>query len=496
MTKNKCYPLKHFPTDLRRMINIIQDVTHADEAIIATTVLGVMSSAIQGNMDILLPSGKISPSSLWVCSIAESGAGKTAVFNMLNAGVEKFECEKKKIIEIERVQNEPRLKVWKLIEKELDKKLKNSIIDGDDYEDILKRIRAHSLTKPKTNPWPRVLYSDTTIQALVHGMCVYWPNTSYTSDEGSLFFNGLLSNAFSVINRCWDGSPVTVDRKSNKDQIFVENPRLTILLGIQNKQFDKFVKSKGDGVRDIGGLARMLFCRSDPPDFTLSKKDKALLFNRLGVVKAFTDYTFDQLEKSVCSETGAPVKKQSIFFDEQAAACYDDFIEELESKVKTWWGPLFDYKDYVRKSYQHVARVAGLFAYYYGHDRIDRNTILDAIQIVAWYINEFRLIFTDIQNGAEFETYARILDEWFDSLVSKSNRRFFLKNEIRRYAPNKLRDKKKLDGAMSYLFNHGRIGFFEEDSIVDIFPQRIFDSKEYYETILSYKRKELNFYRS
>jgi len=496
MTNSEQYPVHLFPGDLRQMIWVIQDATHADEAVIGTTLLGVLASAIQGNMDIILPSGKESPSSLWTCCIAESGAGKTAVFNMLNAGIHRFDCEQNKLVKEEKIKYESSMKIWKVVEKVYQKELKEAVLSGSSLDEIVEKIKSHSYIKPTINPSPKVLYSDTTVQALMHGMGTSWPNASFVSDEGSLFFNGQLSNAFSIMNRCWDGSPISVDRKSDKQQIFIESPRLTILLGVQDKQFDKFIDSKGESARDIGGLARMLFCKSNPPKFRLTKREKDLLFYNTGKVKVFNDYTFDQLKKSICASTGGAAKRTKIIFDQSAVNCYDTFVEELEEKIQGWWGLLSDYKDYVRKCYQHVARIAGLFAYYRGEGKIEKETIEDAIALVRWYIDEFRFIFTGKETGAAYERYAQELDAWFDRISQKSDRRFLIKNEIRRYAPNKLREKNKLDGALLYLSNRGIVECYSEDSVVDIRPQVRFDPDEYQDTIVAYRSGTLKFYPS
>jgi len=242
MTDQKKYPVHCFPGDLRQMIWVVQDITHADEAVIGTTLLGVLASAVQGNINVILPSGKESPVSLWTCCIAESGAGKTAVFNMLSAGINKFDSEYSKLMKEEIIKHESAMKVWKVIEKVYQDELKEAVLAEDDLDEIIEKINVHSYAKPKITSWPRVLYSDTTVQALMHGMGTSWPNASFMSDEGSLFFNGQLSSTFSTMNRCWDGSSVSLDRKSNKQNIFIENPRLTILLGIQDKQFEKFIE--------------------------------------------------------------------------------------------------------------------------------------------------------------------------------------------------------------------------------------------------------------
>ena len=60
-----------------------------------------------------------------------------------------------------------------------------------------------------------------------------------------------------------------------------------------------------------------------------------------------------------------------------------------------------------------------------------------------------------------------------------------MKNEIRRYAPNKLREKNKLDGALLYLSNRGMVECYCEDSVVDIRPQQRFDADEYQDTIVA-----------
>ena len=65
--------------DLQAAVEAIHEHTHAPLAICAQSVLGGLSLVLQGHADIRLPTGSKRPLSLFLITIAESGARKSAV---------------------------------------------------------------------------------------------------------------------------------------------------------------------------------------------------------------------------------------------------------------------------------------------------------------------------------------------------------------------------------------------------------------------------------
>jgi outer membrane translocation and assembly module TamA len=88
-------PSDDFPsiTQSRLLKNAIDEalnITQAPEAMVYLTALSAVAAAIQGNVDVELPTGNICPVSLNTMIIAESGERKSTVENLLTKGIKSF----------------------------------------------------------------------------------------------------------------------------------------------------------------------------------------------------------------------------------------------------------------------------------------------------------------------------------------------------------------------------------------------------------------------
>ena len=81
------YPIQALISELSTVIRAVQQVTQAPMALCAQTVLAAVALAAQGHADVQLPTGEITPLSLYLMTIADSGERKSACDNLAQRGV-------------------------------------------------------------------------------------------------------------------------------------------------------------------------------------------------------------------------------------------------------------------------------------------------------------------------------------------------------------------------------------------------------------------------
>ncbi len=68
------------------------------------------------------------------------------------------------------------------------------------------------------------------------------------SDEAGIIFDGYTLSELPFINKMWDGSVLSVDRKNEPEQM-IENARMTLSLMVQPGLFDRYMERKGSVAR-------------------------------------------------------------------------------------------------------------------------------------------------------------------------------------------------------------------------------------------------------
>jgi hypothetical protein len=78
------------------------------------------------------------------------------------------------------------------------------------------------------------------------------------SDEAGTIFNGYGLNELPFINKLWDGSTFSVERK-NSPELLIRDARLTLSLMVQPEVFRGYLERKGDMAKGIGFLPVVWF---------------------------------------------------------------------------------------------------------------------------------------------------------------------------------------------------------------------------------------------
>ena len=174
------YPGWQFPTNV--LPPLLQgagqdafDATLAPQGLIATVALGVVSSACQGVIDVLQPTGQRSPCATFGIVIAESGERKTTVQRLLDRGIRRFEAAANAKAAGSAPEREAEMLAWKAKLDALKKLVALRVRRGEDDDEASELLKVHAKSKPIELLTPKLTILDVTTEALSRTLIDKWP---------------------------------------------------------------------------------------------------------------------------------------------------------------------------------------------------------------------------------------------------------------------------------------------------------------------------------
>lgn len=446
------YPsLSQFPL-LDAAINEAQANIQAPRGLIQNAALTAISVALQGLVDVRKPNGQVAPTSLMLLAIADSGERKSTVENVFLKPIRGFQA--KQCEEVRESQS-----VWKIkydtwtvrrngVLKAITKKASKGL-PTDEEEKVLLDLEKEVPAKPKEF---KLLYEDSTSEALFHGMYENLPTAGLISSEGGGVLEGRAFNDLSKQNAIWSGDSITIDRKTAESFELV-GARLTVSLMVQESVFSKYMAHKGGESRGSGLWARFLICRPASTQGTRYISSQAPSWHHQA---QFASRLQHFLETGLVCFRENKKEKQVIRFDSEAARLWVEVANDIESRICAG-GILDGLGDHGSKLVEVISRLAALLHCFEGFKgNISMSTLQAAIDLAKWYSDEFIKLFG--QNSKEKDEEQE-LNCWLDSF-RMTGKRFIKKNYILQYGPGKFRKKSVLEHVLLRLVNHGAIQFF------------------------------------
>lgn len=470
-------PVNALPSFLQGVFNDVLNQTQASAPLIIAVLQAAMAEAAQGKFDIEIPGYATTPIALWVGVQGGSGIGKSPVESLLRKAPRDFEAKHAEGWKKRRAAYDSKMQVWATIHSELQDKLRKQVREGDPTELTETRLADHMLQKPQRPKGVKVGYSDATPSALKSGMAENWPFVSIASDEASIFFSGRLISEWGTFNLGWDGSRIIVDRKDEASCVTIESPRISMLLMFQEGVLQRYRERKGDEARDLGSLARFIWCAPYSTqgyrflsDYNQANSRFLDEYNRRALVL---------LEMSV-DEHGNPVSERTaLTFSADARELFFSIHNQLEvAQQPGQW--LSEAKDYASKAARNIARIAALlhlFEYGPGCTVISYDTLNRAFTIGQYFIGEFLRLFTQPPQVPQIVQDAAELWAWLGERTRVDNNRYVLKSDIQKFGPYRLRKAEILEGILAQLANNGQVGCWQlgKISYIDVLPQQPYD---------------------
>lgn len=465
-----------FPTFKPGLINSAcfeaKTITQVSDEMTVLTALITVSTAVQGLIDVELPIGKRASVSIYGLTIANSGERKTAVENIFMKAIREY--QKKSLITYRLKLNEYELE--KEIYEEKQKKLKKLMVNHKFTEDEKGEYQAEFRHNRKNSPvkpiFPKILYEDSTIEALLFGLYTNIPNGYLGSSEGGVLLNSKsMSDTFKA-NAIWSGDDISVDRKI-LDSFTLSDARLVIYIMAQYSAFQEYLNKNKHDTRGSGFWARFLVCA---PNTTCGTRIIQCVEQPKEHLILFNERVIHFLEK-LNSQTNK-CKRKVIQFSNEAKVIWIDIANDIEINMLQG-GRYFNAKDHASKLAEIIARVAALLQYFEepNSTEIETDILWSAINICSFYSGEFLKIFNA---PPQYVFDAQLLQGWLDKYKA-SGIRYVRRNIIMQYGPRTIRKKILLDAALDCLYQSQYLNYLHVGriSVIDLLPAYALDQDKF-----------------
>jgi putative DNA primase/helicase len=472
------YPLDALPETIREAVEEVAGFVKAPIPLVASSALAAVSLAIQAHIDVRREEKLEGPTGLFFLTIADSGERKSSCDGYFSRAIREYEAAKAEEAKPLLTNYRSDLAAWEAKQGGLKDKIRQLSKDSKSTGSLEDDLRRLEREKPEQPRFPRLVYADVTPEALAYELSKKWPSAGLMSAEAGLVLgshgmgkDSVMRN-LALMNQLWDGSPLSVDRRSS-DSFTVQGARLTVALQIQEPTLKSFFDRSGELARGTGFLARFLVAWPESTQGTrlfssapkswpaLERFDK-----RLGVILS---------SSFSLTETGG-LSPVMLNFSPEAKKAWIDFHDTVETELASG-GDLYDIRDVASKSSDNAARLAALFQFFEGGlGAIDIDPIRRASRIVAWHLSESRRFFGELALPQELADSIR-LNNWLINRARQTGTLDSSTRDAQRAGP--IRVKLRLNLALDELVNLGRIRLLQEGKkrLILVNPYLVGDGK-------------------
>lgn len=174
MFNGRPFPVHVFPQIIRNAVYEAEQQTQAPQALIAASVLGVISLACQNRIDVCRLNNLRSPVSLFLLTLADSGERKSTVDKLLMKPMYQLEEEWSKKYTQDLIVWRNEETVFNIEKKALMSKLKSDIRRNKDHSTTNERLKVLLAASPKAPVRLRQIYNDATPAAIKDSLCGRW----------------------------------------------------------------------------------------------------------------------------------------------------------------------------------------------------------------------------------------------------------------------------------------------------------------------------------
>ncbi|NIL22489.1 DUF3987 domain-containing protein [Yersinia mollaretii] len=462
------FPVYVFPQIIRNAVYEVEQHTQAPQALIAASVLGVISLACQNRIDVCRLNNLRSPVSLFLLTLAESGERKSTVDKLLMKPLYQLEDEwfEKYTQDLIIWRNEET--AFNVEKKALMSKLKSEISRNKEHSTTNERLKALLATYPKAPVRFRQIFNDATPAAIKDYLSGRWRSIGLMSDEAGTIFNGYALNELPFINKMWDGAMFPVERKSEPDKL-IKDARMTLALMVQPDVLKKgYLERKGDTAKGIGFFARCLMCQPGSTQGYRQITSPVVSSEHLPV---FHLRLMGIVNESITRNDEN--ERQCLYFSPEAEKRWLEFYNKVESEMGIL-GALSNFKDYASKMAENMARIAALLHYFNGDEGdISLLTTEAAVEISAWYVDEYIRLVSNPTGFTLVNSEADELYFWIKEYCCRCFVPYIRKNTILQYGPSRFRNRNKVNELLGALYSQKRILAAKKGKTVFIAPANI-----------------------
>lgn len=448
------FPVQALPDILREAVWDVQAKTQAPLPLIVSSVLGGISLASQHLYDVQRPDDIVTPISLYLLILAESGERKSSVDTLLMKPFHDYEqdlrCHYEKEMTDFRVKDE----VWKTKKRQLENQLQKAGKKGNGDEAEEMALREHLKKKPQEPSLKKCILTDATPAALQSAIAGNGRSVGIISDEAGMIFEGYLIQAMSLFSSLWSGKRnLTVDRADKNYAI--NDARMTMLLQVQPEVFQKYMSKNREKAVSSGWLPR--FIATSPISTQGTRFALGQTQDSVGL-KRFHQRMDALLRSPVAKDERGHVQRKVLTFSAETYRRWQEIATNIEACLAP--GQYYDgIREFAARFPDNIARLAALFHVFCGYEgAITLDTLNRAASVLGWYTEEALRLFDCNQIRIPEEVqHANLLLSWLQKHFATNYNQPIRKNKLYQYAPNPVRPKSKMNAALDVLVSWGQI---------------------------------------
>lgn len=451
------FPHMYLPEIFRNSFyELIQNVM-CPPPLVASELIAAASLACQFHVKVIRLDGREGPCHMYIVVIAESGERKSTVDGLVFEPFNRYDSEQITKFSEEKENFKIMHRIWSTEYRGLSARLEKMTEKGMNTDAIKAQLVDIAQKEPRKPGLKKTLYSNVTPEALAFGMHDSTSSVGLISAEAGGIFSSTLTSNFALLNSLWDGGPVRVDRRTS-ESFTLTNVQTTMSLMAQPKPFNDLVEKKGDNARGSGLFARALIAFPESTQGSRFRDTPTLSWEHLPVFHTRIEELIKLQEMKEVA--GVPPGSIVLKFSPEAQVDMIEAYNHVEQHINPG-GFYADAKDYASKILENTVRLAAIFHFFTGQQGdISFDTFRAAEKIVTWYAEEFVRLFVPTDPVSEAEQEAQLLIQWFIKLYRRRGWDRIQKSFIRKYGPNSLRNKDRLDWVLGQLAATNRVALF------------------------------------
>lgn len=472
------FPVQALPDILQEAVWDIHAKTQAPIPLIVSSALGAMSLASQHLYDVQRPDGIVTPISLYLLVLAESGERKSSVDTLLMKPFHDYERELRDRYDKEMADFRVKEEVWKTKKRLLENQLQQAGKQrtGDEVEEMA--LCEHLKKKPQKPTFKQCILTDATPAALQAAIAGNGRSVGIISDEAGMIFEGYLIQAMPLFSSLWSGKRnLTVDRADKNYAI--NDARITMLLQVQPEVFQKYMSKNREKAVGSGWLPRFIVTSPLSTQGTRFSMNYACDLESLyfqssrGDMQRFHQRMDDLLRSPVNLDENGHIQRNILTFAPETYRRWQEIANDIEARMAP--GQYYDgIREFANRFPDNIARLAALFHVFCGYEgEITLDTLNRAASVFGWYTEEALRLFDRNQIRIPEEVqHANLLLSWLQKHFASNYNQPIRKNKLYQYAPNPVRRKNKMNAALDVLVSWGQIwiGVWPGDKKTYVYP--------------------------
>ncbi|MGA7328007.1 MAG: DUF3987 domain-containing protein [Rhodomicrobium sp.] len=448
------YPVTALPKIIKAAAEEVHGFVKTPLAMVASSSIAAISLAAQALIDVRRDEELLSPVSLFMLTIAESGERKTQCDKMFTRAIEHYQDEQDSAAKPLFRGYKTALSAWEAEYAGIKDRIRRQTSKGECATMSQLDLSMHEDTKPEKPRVPKLMRKESTPEGLAKKLQHEWPSAGIISNEAGIVFGAHGMNYQSImrnlalLNTLWDGGRYQSDRSDDERNRDVRGARLTMGLMAQEAVLQEFFEQSNGLARGSGFFARFL---TSWPESTMGTRFYEAPTEGMPALKAFNDRLSQILACAVPINEDGALHPAEMQLSPKAKAEWIKYHDRVEAMLGQG-GELFDVKDVAAKSADNAARLAALFAFFErGADAtIERDDFVRASKIALWHLSEARRFLGEFSMPSELAGAAR-LEGWLIEQCKKDGGNTVSRSAVLTRGPYGLRKKETLDAALTEL---------------------------------------------